>query len=262
MWSYNSNQYVSGPFSFGINIPLNDLDNTVPSNSTPNSTLNSAQNSPERTGNLLSVNSVNTIKPQPLPVARRLTYDLDTFASIIGKKSPRISDEVPFLPPNKILKPVKITKVAVMPVYQGKLIVYRKSDLIIRGGFISTPGGIVLPNETTKQAAVRHMKQKAGIHINENNLVQIGTNKEGDFACYRVIFTEKPTIHGPDSFNQMEVDKNFSFNGLNYVDIVPDTGFAYAPISCICPWLYNNEKFKNSLFVHFVSLLRESNNRR
>ena len=148
-------------------------------------------------------------------------------------------------------------RVAVFPIYKGRLLIYRKGDLIRNAGNISTPGGKVLPNDNNfEEAAIRHLREKANILAFSNQLRYFASNREGTFKAYYIILNELPRYVGPDMNNIREVDIDFDFDGLNGVERISDSGYALAPISCIGPWIYKYDLPRKGLFLHFLKELK------
>jgi len=148
-------------------------------------------------------------------------------------------------------------RVAVFPIYKGRLLIYRKGDLIRNAGNISTPGGkLSLNDKTFEEAAVRHLREKANIVVSPNQLRYFASNREGTFKAYYIILNELPRYVGPDMNNIREVDMNYDFDGLNGVECINNSGYALAPISCIGPWIYKYDLPRKGLFLHFLKELK------
>jgi len=152
------------------------------------------------------------------------------------------------------LKKSMRTSVGVYVVYKGYVLVHKRSSQL--GGFISSPGGGVDADDPSlKHAAVRELREEAGLYIEESDL-QLLYDDAPQFVGFAYIIDRLPVVRGPESASLWEVDMNYTFDDFNpkEVLVLPNTGHAFVSIIALEEYLGRQPPIYNQRY--FVSVVK------
>ena len=106
------------------------------------------------------------------------------------------------------------------------------------GGKIGVPGGLVAAGGTFRDSAVRELREEAGVHLRESNLVKICAHARfgkcpfpacthaATRVAYNFVSSTRPYVGGPEQAHVNEID--MSWNGSGLLSAGPGTGHFWA----------------------------------
>jgi len=130
-----------------------------------------------------------------------------------------------YIPPGPKFVSVPVF-VGMYVVYDGKLLVHKRSARL--GGFLSGPGGSIVPPETPVEAAVREAKEEAGVRVADPT--ELYASPDGKFVGYVYKATTPLPVLGPNAYSLSELDMTYDFKDVPGAEVVPGSGHAWVPL--------------------------------
>lgn len=144
------------------------------------------------------------------------------------------SANCPSMKPKAAITSSSSTNAKIVCVYlvnkDKQLLIHKRSMGVSNGGGYSTPGGSIDAGELPTTAAVRELREEAGVNIAESELVQFSV-KNGFIAFYASV-PNNIKVSGPDSKHRWEVDMNANIaSEIVGATVIPNTGHAWISLN-------------------------------
>ena len=145
-------------------------------------------------------------------------------------------------------------------VWDNKLLIHKRAETGSEASWhkFAAPGGKVDQGEGFLEAALRELKEEAGLTLSSGGwkILQKIKGEKADSVMYMRTLKEKPVVKGPqDKGSKKAIDSSFTFESVKGEGA--GGGYYWADIKSLLSFLRKseNEKYKNPYFVDNVKLL-------
>ena len=148
--------------------------------------------------------------------------------------------------------------------WEGKLLIHKRAETGSEASWhkFAAPGGKVDPGESFKEAALRELKEEAGLTLSTGGWKILNKIKgeKAESVMYMRTLKEEPVVKGPqDAGSKKAVDTSFNFNKHGVKGIEADGGYFWAELPSLITFLQNpkNKKYNNPYFLDNLILLKK-----
>ena len=152
-------------------------------------------------------------------------------------------------------------------IWDNKLLIHKRAETGSEASWhtFAAPGGKVDEGEGFLEAALRELKEEAGLILTSGGwkILKKIKGEKADSVMYVRTLKEKPVVKGPqDKSSKKGIDSSFTFEGVK--GEYAGGGYYWADIKSLLNFLRKseNKKFKNPYFVENVKLLLKKNQTR
>ena len=150
-------------------------------------------------------------------------------------------------------------------VWDNKLLIHKRGKLTNKHTVhtFGAPGGKVDPGEDFLTAALRELKEEAGLTLSKSGFKVLNkvSNERAESVMYMRVLAKKPLVDGPlnDKFKyEVDMDFDFSSEGLKGESAGPETGHYWADLNDLFKFLDKNPEFSNPFLYDNIVLLRKA----